>query len=192
MDASNQKNMKTLITSPLILIASAFVAFGAPTVVDSVFNPANNHLYYLLSTSDWLPAEAAAVTLGGHLATINNQAENDFLYNKWGQTRTLMIGLTDAAHEGTFSWTSGEPFTFSNWNSGEPNDGVGYGKTPENYTEMYANGFGTPGKWNDFGGVGPIPPEPNLQGVVEVVPEPSVCGLLLLGGLAAGYLRRRR
>jgi hypothetical protein len=178
--------MKAIIIAPLILIGAASVGFAAPSVVDIAVNPANNHTYELLSNSDWLSAESAAVSLGGHLVTINDQAENDWLYNQWGQTRSLMIGLTDAATEGTFVWTSGQAFTYSNWNLGEPNNGVGFGTTPENYVYMYANGFGTPGKWNDYQGGSDLFPQPATQGVVEL-PEPGLCSLITLGGLAARF-----
>merc|ERR1711953_1278161 len=33
------------------------------------------------------------------------------------------IGLTDFLDEGTFSWTDGTPFTFTNFRSGQPNNG---------------------------------------------------------------------
>jgi hypothetical protein len=79
-----------------------------------------------------------------------------------------MIGLTDAASEGDFVWTSGEPFSFANWTDGEPNNGVGWGQEPENYTFMYSADFGTPGKWNDTKGLQDIYPQPELQGVVEI------------------------
>jgi hypothetical protein len=177
-----------IIVAALILGGSLVVASSQPTVVDTAYNPTTGHLYELLSNSDWLSAEATAVTLGGHLVTINDQAENDWLFNKWGTTHSLMIGATDAGHEGTFTWTSGEAFTYSHWDGGEPNNGVGYGREPENYTHMYASGFGTPGYWNDYGGGSDIYPQPTLQGVVEV-PEPSIYGFLVLIG--AGLLRRK-
>src|ERR1043165_5752643 len=172
-----------------ILVLGYQSGFALPSVVDSAVNPANGHTYELLSNSDWLSAESAAVSLGGHLVTINDQAENDWLFNKWGHTRSLMIGLTDAGHEGTFVWTSGQPFIYSNWTAGEPNDGVGYGNTPEDYVHMYADGFGTPGAWNDYKGVSDISPQPTLQGVVEIVPEPCV-STILIGALMASALGR--
>jgi hypothetical protein len=81
--------------------------------IDSAVNPANGHTYILLENSTWAEAEAAAVALGGHLATIRNQAEQDWLWNRWG-TNSLLIGLNDAAQEGVFTWTSGEPVVYTN------------------------------------------------------------------------------
>jgi len=42
------------------------------------------HTYYLLSSAAWAPSQAAAKALGGNLITINNQSENDFVFNQWG------------------------------------------------------------------------------------------------------------
>ena len=108
------------------MVASA----ALPDVIAGPFrNPANNHIYYLLSGAAWSESEARAVELGGHLVSINNAAENDWIVETFGGSgggsRHLWIGLTDRADEDNFRWTSGEPFTFSNWNSGEPNNSGG-------------------------------------------------------------------
>jgi hypothetical protein len=77
--------------------------------------------------------------------TINDQAENDFVQFGMlgfdGRDRRAWLGFNDAASEGTFAWTSGEPATFTNWNAGEPNDFGGN----EDYAEM----LGSNGRWND-------------------------------------------
>ncbi len=44
-----------------------------------IINPENGHTYLLLSQGNWTDSEAEAVALGGHLATIRNQAEEDFV-----------------------------------------------------------------------------------------------------------------
>lgn len=70
-----------------------------PTIAGPVINPANGHRYYLLDQSDWLAAEVAAQTRGGHLATIRNAAEQAFVFsafaNYGGVSRHLYIGLYD-------------------------------------------------------------------------------------------------
>jgi len=96
-----------------------------PVVLQSAVNPANSHTYYLLDNSNWTDAESAAILLGGHLATINNLAENSWVWDRWGTNRTLWIGYNDAAVEGTFVWANGEISGFTNWRGGEPNNGNG-------------------------------------------------------------------
>ena len=177
--------MRFLLAAMLIAAASG-AATAAPIVIDTA--TFNGRTYYLLSTSNWTDAQAKAVTLGGYLTTINNAAENTFLYNKWsgggGNNRGLWIGLNDAAVEGNFVWVNGEPVLYTNWDPGEPNNAGG-----EDYA--YIRPFAA-GRWNDVSDNSGY--DGDKFGVVEVntIPEPVSClvfgGLLAAGGLAA---RRR-
>ncbi len=117
-------------------------------ILASAVNPANGHTYLLLPSSSWTVAEAAAVSLGGHLATVRSQAEHDFLnatfHNYQGVDIDLWIGFNDAAVEGTFVWSSGEPVTYTNWDTGEPNDAGGN----EDYANLRKNNPNA--LWNDL------------------------------------------
>lgn len=66
----------------------------------------------------------AAVNLGGHLASISDQAEHDWVFGMFGAfggvDRPLWIGLNDAASEGNFVWVNGEPVVYTNWLTGRP------------------------------------------------------------------------
>jgi hypothetical protein len=164
-----------------VLSARASIVVG-PTV-----NPANGHTYYLLSASEsWTDSEAEAVGLGGHLVTINDAAENAWVRAIFPSSlyENLWLGLNDAAVEGTFVWVSGEPVTYENWNSGEPN-----GWIFENYGQMYSDYAG--GTWNDRPDYG-WP----LYGVVEVAPVPEAAtyftGTLLLLPFGVSMLRHLR
>jgi hypothetical protein len=147
-----------------------FAALGTPTVLDMAINPANGHIYYLLSNSDWISAESAAIGLGGHLATINDLAENNWVLHRWGTNRSIWIGLNDPVtgdgggtqHAANFVWTSGDTSAYRNWRSGEPSG--------DNYTYVYALNQGAiAGQWNDDSNViTPGGSEPALYGVVEV------------------------
>jgi lectin-like protein len=144
-------------------------------------NPANGHVYYLLDTASWTDSEAEALTLGGHLVTINNAAENDWVFDTFVPLlptdvfATLWIGLNDAAQEGTFVWVSGEPVTFTNWSTNQPDNARG----TEDYAHVWTQ-FNLPQapaewrKWNDAAndgfGVG------TPYGVVEVANAPDADG----------------
>ncbi|MBL8881124.1 MAG: hypothetical protein JNG88_18600, partial [Phycisphaerales bacterium] len=84
---------------------------GQLSVLDTRVNPANGHTYHLLAGGSWTAAQATAVALGGNLATVNDQAEHDWINAQWhnwqGVDRDLWIGLTDAAQEGNFVWIDG-------------------------------------------------------------------------------------
>jgi hypothetical protein len=156
-------------------------------------NPANGHSYYLLNPTTWTASEAEAVTLGGHLVTVNDQAENDFLFTTFSplvpqSPHDLWIGLTDAAVEGTFTWTSGEPVTYTHFGPGEPNNDPAHGG--EDYVSyvMHAYSFVAERDWNDLNGTGEGERIPH--GVVEVVPEPGALSAIVFTGCA--FLTRRR
>src|SRR5690242_5284696 len=118
-----------------MLRATSFVAAIvalAPAALASIqagpfTNPANGHEYYLLNPATWTASEAEAVTLGGHLVTINDAAENDYLLTTFlplvpQSTGALWTGFSDAVVEGTFTWVSGEPVTYTHFGPGEPNN----------------------------------------------------------------------
>src|SRR6185436_414122 len=85
---------------------------GSP-LSPAIVNPNNGHTYVLLNNTNWTDSESQAVAMGGHLATIRNQAEQDWVFQTFssygGVQRYLWIGLNDAAAEGFFRWASDEP-----------------------------------------------------------------------------------
>ena len=88
-------------------------------------------------------AEANAVSMGGHLVSINSAEENEAVRSLKAANGAdnVWIGFNDIASEGSFVWTDGSPVTYTNWNSGEPNN-IG----DEDCTHM----FGPNGLWNDI------------------------------------------
>jgi hypothetical protein len=157
-----------LIALPVFCVFLNFTTFGQPAVMQTATNLANGHVYYLLQSSTWTAAEGAAVSLGGHLATIRSQAEQDWVWNQWGSVGNLWIGLHDpitgdgggAQHLADFIWTSGETPGYNGFYPGEPNG-------PDDYTAMNAGLYA--GQWNDapnnYGGT---------YGVAEVTALPII------------------
>ncbi len=170
----------------------------AATVVGSRVNPANGHTYHLIRDDDgisgvsWTDAEAEAIDLGGHLVTINDAAENAWILSAFpgggANDFYVWIGLNDVASEGTFVWSSGEPVTYTNWFTGEPNDFNGI----EDYVHIY-NFPSTNYRWNDLHTASEWNSNFHMTAIAEVVPEPSA---ILLATSAAFLLcwdaRRRR
>ncbi|MHC1770058.1 MAG: CARDB domain-containing protein [Verrucomicrobiia bacterium] len=100
------------------------------------------HAYRLVSGT-WAEAEAAAVALGGHLVTIEDQAEQDWVYNNFSwDYQHLWLGLNDETEEGTWVWVDGSGSEYRNWRGGEPSGGRG-----ENSVAMHSGGG-----WFDWGG----------------------------------------
>jgi hypothetical protein len=163
------------------------IVLGTPakaTTTGPVLNPANGHLYYTFDdVLTWPGAEALAVTLGGHLVTINDAAENAWILSTLTTTgQTYWIGANDAATEGSFLWVSGEPFSYTNWAVTEPDDDGGLAGD-------FAYLDATTGAWFDTNGAvsGFV-----TGGVAEVVPEPSSLVLLAFGLIALQQWTKRR
>ena len=101
------------------------------------------HRYYIYSnvSSTWEAAESYCEALGGHLAVINDAAENITLYNYMKQMgySVAFIGLTDAGHEGNWTWVTGDPVNYTNWYKGYPCDepNNGWGGPVENYAQLW-------------------------------------------------------
>jgi hypothetical protein len=185
--------MKKIIT--LATIAGLGAASVNAQILTSAYNPATGHTYYLLQKSTWSVAESQAIVLGGHLATINDAAENEWvattLSNFGGVQRGLWIGLTDQDHEGTFTWVSGDPSTYRNWEVGQPDNGGGSGA--ENWVNIWPKPGGrNPGTWNDYNGHDDNWFGAPFCGVVEVVPEPTALALMGLGTAMLLFRRRRQ
>jgi hypothetical protein len=131
-------------------------------------NPANAHSYFMIAHRGWTESEAIARAFGGHLASIADQAENDWVFERFsrlGRTpRNIWIGLTDREFEGVFVWTTGEAVTFTGWAPGEPNgDPFAIGS---DFTQMITIPFNllTPRTWNDNSD----DPGDDVFGVVEM------------------------
>ncbi len=174
----------------VVVLACALTAKAVP-VQWTVGEGGNGNWYELVESSSihWNTAKTSAEGLGGYLATITSQAENDFIAdllpdalgnNYWlgGYQDTLAPDYSEPA--GGWRWITGEIWDYTNWNGGEPNNSSG---RPENYLHIYAVNF--PPYWNDAELT-----EPRAGFIMESVPEPATMGLLALGGLA--MLKRRK
>ena len=108
-------------------IFSMFIILSYGTVLaDSgvVVDPGTGQSYQRFDAQiDWHGAKAACEGLGGYLATITSQAENTFVYSNVGVAgRDHWLGATDEVAEGTWVWVTGEPWAYTNWGTGEPNN----------------------------------------------------------------------
>ena len=118
--------------SPLRLLALILFVTHLPTAAaqegDWFLNPANGHWYTLDHTTRTVhEARDLATSLNGHLVTINDQAEQDWIeatFAPYG-IGAMWIGLNDELSDGTYVWDSGEVSAFTNWGSSQPDNGQG-------------------------------------------------------------------
>ncbi len=176
------------------LLALSQAAEAAP-VQWTVGSGGNDHWYeYVATPGTYSQAETgAAATIGGYLATITSTGENAFITGLLTpDVAAAYLGGTDTATEGTWVWGTLEPFSYTNWTAGEPNDSGG-----EDYLSIYGafavalwGGDRPIGSWND------VNADYQFGYVVEynVSPVPLPAALPLFGaGLAAfGVFARKR
>ena len=99
------------------------------------------HTYSQINGSfTWTAAKADAESRGGYLATITSAEEASRVLAVVSQS-DLWLGGTDSASEGSWSWVTGETWSFSSWETGQP-DNAG---SNEDYLELKSTG-----DWNDL------------------------------------------
>ena len=147
---------------------------------DPVQWSANGHFYAVVSaagTITWEDANAAATTAGGYLATITSQAENDFVFNlvnnpKWwhGSSGPWLGGYQYPATQqsnANWRWVTGEAWTYTNWQAGQPNDSGG--KAEDKLQFGFAPSVSV---WNDIMSVDPTPAYRPIAFVLEWARDP--------------------
>ncbi|XP_005365391.1 C-type lectin domain family 4 member D [Microtus ochrogaster] len=72
----------------------------------------------------WHESESNCSGMGGHLATINTEAEQNFVTQLLDSRFPYFLGLTDENTEGLWQWVDQTPFNpyMAFWHEGEPND----------------------------------------------------------------------
>ncbi|MDB3866113.1 BspA family leucine-rich repeat surface protein, partial [bacterium] len=122
---------------------------GQPIEGFQLLGEYNNHYYYKYNTStSWLDADILTRANGGYLACLDNQNENDFVWNSFGGNK--WIGYYDSNGQENNLWVNGQPSTYENWrnSTSEPNTQPG-----EPYTMMSICFFGSSGNWVDLANI---------------------------------------
>jgi len=160
----------------------------------------NDHWYEPVSLAQpiiWIDARDAAAAADGYLCTITSLEENTFVFNlvkdlpeMWtfpnGDMGPWLGGYQDRSAPdysepaGGWRWVTGEPFVYTNWSGGGPNNMA----DAEDW--LHFHGIQYPYQWNDTG----FPGDYVYSYIVEV-PEPTTLLLLGLGGLALRIRQKR-
>jgi len=178
----------------LLLALSAWTGLAQPggpspvgILAGPITNPANNHQYYLLEPACWTNAENTAVSLGGHLVSIDDEAENSWVCGAFssfgGVDRELWIGFCDPAptadgHDWMarlqeYGWVSGHPVTVTLWAYPLPWD---TNNIPWGFCKLCNPNDPQPGRagrWTDESPTALLSGVVELPGALEIVSQPK-------------------
>jgi hypothetical protein len=184
---------KTLVLTLLLLTS------GSPARADFIVNLANGHAYELIITPspvNWDQASAATSALGGYLATVISAQEQAFIEANFDFVNIpgngVYIGGFQPAGSlepaGSWRWVTGEPFVYTHWGPGEPNNlgGEDVLEFPQN-TSFNWNGISRNNLRQAYLVEWDTPPSP--------VPAPPALVLTLSSGVSLlgwGWVRRKR
>jgi hypothetical protein len=115
------------------------------------------HTYSQINGSfTWTAAKADAESRGGYLATVTSAEEKNKI-ELIRNANDLWLGASDSVQEGSWTWVTGESWSYTNW----------YGSNPDNSGNEDYLSILSDGRWNDL-------PNSGLNGyVLETVHAPT-------------------
>ncbi len=120
----------------------------------------------------WWDARDLSIQAGGHLVTINDAGENEFIQNHIGASEAW-IGYNDAASEGDFTWVNGESSSYENWTCWSSND------CEPNQTGDYVRLVKATGEWGDQAGT--CKEEFVMEIPCSACQAPAISGFMYMG-----------
>ena len=175
----------------LLILTVAANKVAAQPVEWPVAAGGNGHFYEAVASTQmitWDQANLEAESRGGHLVTITSHAENDFVFTLVDDNQFWVMSISwrgpwigaiqlpgSVEPDDGWTWVTGEPFEYTNWNDGQPNEFNGNNEDRIHF----GNELGRVPSWNDVpAGFGEI-----NSYVIEYVPEPASCWLFTLTSL---------
>jgi hypothetical protein len=196
-----------------LVAAMFFACVSGMAQASPILWETNGHYYDAISYPSgitWTDAKQVAANsnfsgFGGHLATITSMDENLFIIRHFDgpiAVNTFLLGGYQPAGSpepsGNWQWITGEPWSFTNWANGTPNDlysgAAIFDPVPNTTSEDVLHLWGNNGTWNDVphaSGWGGFIVEYEPSAEPSAVPEPSTYILLGIALGAVGFTRRK-
>ena len=123
-----RKYFVRLVLVVLVVVFSGWSSGASAVPVEwTVASGGNGHFYEVefASQISWSDARANALALGAgwDLASVTSQGEQDFIISLLPASPSsrdhYYLGGSDSVAEGTWVWSDGETFTYTNWWDGE-------------------------------------------------------------------------
>jgi len=201
---------RQIVAVAAVVLFSFAISLGSTRVLAAAIQWSGNAHWYeavlVPGGTTWTDAENAATSMGGYLATITSEPENDFVYSLISDNSNFWIPLIAGnggpwlggyRAESNWAWVTGEPWSYTDFAPGEPNNWDGI----ENRLQYFQyQGNPTDPTWNDIADDGEVIErgfQLNPGYIVEFnsqpAPEPST--LVLIGTCTISlltYAWRRR
>lgn len=164
---------RTPVVSALALLIGLLpLKASAQAAIEVATGNLDGHSYSLIRTESgtrWVDARQYCEAAGGHLATITSAAENELLATmldtaiadgfacfdpSYAWINTWFGLFEEPESEGSWQWVTGEPFAFTHWGPGEPNNSG----PDEDLGMMFCPDTGKRGQWNDATSIDPEHP----------------------------------
>ena len=139
-EADSPGQVGSLLSTFTLSVSEVLDASSVNVPVETFFTNGDS-TYVVLSSRTYAAASDWATTRGGHLVHIDSAEENAFLQTAVGAFRSMYIGLSDEATEGTWLLSNGDEPIYTNWQNGYP-------RTSTTNNAAYFNS--NSGTWYDY------------------------------------------
>ena len=142
-----KKQILRLVLFLTLLFSSFGVLSASAATIPSGAGKFNGHYYYVYpngTCSSYSAAAAYCKSLGGHLATITSDSENQYVYNYMVSRGERMAYIGFYKTSGGWKWMDGTTSSYAKWNPGEP-EGQPYARYKNKYGGTWVDDY-----WGTF------------------------------------------
>lgn len=97
---------------------------GAPSRPADAVEHSGKYYKLFEKILSWHDARDECVSMGGHLACVENTKDNQFILDlvRGGRREGYWLGATDEETEGTWLWVNSSKMKYTNWGGSQPNN----------------------------------------------------------------------